>query len=491
MNNAVCIDHHWSNGQGAEWASRDPVDEQLVWQGRAASREQVDSAVQSARRAFEGWSSLALEQRLQYLHRYVARLQEQAEALALLISRESGKALWDARTEVAAMVGKVAISIRAHEERTGRHCKTTAQGELLIRHKPHGVLAVFGPFNFPGHLPNGHIVPALIAGNTVVFKPSELTPAVACAMVEIWNAVGLPPGVLNLVCGDKATGAALVEHPQLDGILFTGSAQTGRYLHQQYAGQPHKVLALEMGGNNPLIVEPVQDISAALFVTLFSAFVSSGQRCTCARRLLLPATAWGDDFLAQLVSACGRLTVAPGRADPQPFMGAVVSADAVQHLQHGLQLLQNVGGQVLLAPRHLNDNGTLMTPVLLDMSQAQQKLDDELFGPVLQVFRYCTLEEAIVQANDTRFGLAAGIITDEQSHFEQFYQRIRAGVVNGNKPLTGASSEAPFGGIGASGNHQPSAYYAADYCAYPTATLRDAQVTLPGQLPPGMQHALA
>lgn len=491
MDKSVCIDQQWQDGQGAEWASLDPVDEHTLWQGRAANRDQVAAAIASARSAFATWSALSLAQRAHYIERFVSQLQDNTDALAKLISQESGKALWDARTEVAAMVGKAAISLRAYEERTGTYSKSTAQGELQIRHKPHGVLAVFGPFNFPGHLPNGHIIPALLAGNTVVFKPSELVPAVACAMMRLWQQAGLPEGVLNLVCGDKVTGAVLVGHAQVDGILFTGSAQTGRYLHQQFAGQPHKILALEMGGNNPLVVEAVEDIDAALFTTLFSAFVSSGQRCTCARRLLLPEGDWGDRFQEELVTACGQLTVAPGLSEPQPFMGAVVSRDAIKHLQHGLQLLQNVGGQWLLQPRYLNDSGTLMTPALIDMSSAQQTVDEELFGPVLQVFRCADLDEAITLANSTRFGLAAGIITDQDSHFETFYRRSRAGIVNGNKALTGASSEAPFGGIGASGNHQPSAYYAADYCAYPTATLHAERVCLPAALPPGIKHVLA
>lgn len=490
MNKSILIDQQWSDGNGAQWQSRDPVDNHPLWEGRAADSAQVDAAVASARAAFFSWSGLTLQQRLQYVNRFVAALQENAESLANLISRESGKALWDARTEVAAMSGKAAISLQAYEERSGSRSKVTAQGELLLRHKPHGVLAVFGPFNFPGHLPNGHIIPALLAGNTVVFKPSELVPAVACAMLQLWQQAGLPPGVLNMVCGDKVTGAVLVAHPQLDGILFTGSAQTGRYLHQQFGGQPQKVLALEMGGNNPLVVEPVKDVRAALFTTLFSAFVSSGQRCTCARRLLLPAGEWGDHFQEKLVTACQQLQVAPGLADPQPFMAAVINPDAVKHLQNGLQLLQNVGGQYLLPPRFLNESGTLMTPALMAMSDAQQAVDEELFGPVLQVYRYADLDEAISLANATRFGLAAGIITDQASHFDAFYQRSRAGIVNANKPLTGASSEAPFGGIGASGNHQPSAYYAADYCAYPVATLRADQVALPATLPPGIQHVL-
>lgn len=491
MNEAILIDNRWISGEGGEWISTNPVDATEVWRGCAAQHSQVDAAVASSRRAFPAWSRLNIAERMGYIDRFVAALRQQSEALALLISRENGKALWDARAEVSAMIGKAAISLRAYNDRTGSTTIDAAQGHLTVNHKPHGVLAVFGPFNFPGHLPNGHIIPALIAGNTLLFKPSELTPAVACFVVKLWQQSGLPDGVLNLVCGDKVTGAALVDHPQIDGILFTGSAQTGRYLHQQYSGQPHKVLALEMGGNNPLIVEPVERTQAALFATLFSAFVSSGQRCTCARRLILPKGDWGDDYLEQLISASRKLTVAAGVSEPQPFMAAVISADAVTHLQHGIQLLQQVGGSIMLPPRILNDNQTLMTPCVVDMSASSQALDDELFGPVLQVYRYDDLDEAIAIANSTRFGLAAGLISDHAAHYEHFYHGVRAGIVNINVPLTGASSEAPFGGVGASGNHNPSAYYAADYCAYPVVSLSSDQVNLPASMPPGILHALA
>jgi len=482
---AVMINGQWLAGEGEPLLSHNPLDDSLLWQGQAASPAQVSAAVAAARTAWPAWCGLSLIQRMDYVERYVAQLQAASEALALLICRENGKALWDARTEVAAMIGKAAISLRAYNERSGSQSKATAQGELLVRHKPHGVLAVFGPFNFPGHLPNGHIIPALLAGNTVVFKPSELTPAVACLMTRLWQQAGLPAGVLNLVCGERSTGAALAQEDDIDGLLFTGSAATGQYLHEQFAGQPHKVLALEMGGNNPLIVEPVQDLDAALYTTLFSAFVSSGQRCTCARRLLLPQGDWGTTFIKQLQRVCMLLPVAPGEADPQPFMAALVSGLAVQHLQQGLASLQAAGGQMLLRPRSLNASGTLMTPALIDMSAALPR-DEELFGPILQIQRYGDLDEAIALANNTRFGLAAGLISDQPDHFDDVWQRLRAGIVNFNKPLTGASSEAPFGGVGASGNQRPSAYYAADYCAYPVATLKSDQVTLPETLPPGM-----
>lgn len=490
MNESTMIDNRWQFGGGQEWASTNPLDSSALWQGRASDRAQVDAAVDAATRAGPAWRKLTVEERMVYVDGFVECLKRNSESLARLITRENGKALWDAQSEVAAMIGKAAISLRAYHDRTGILRKQTAQGQLTLQHKPHGVLAVFGPFNFPGHLPNGHIIPALIAGNTVIFKPSELTPAVACHMVKLWCAAGLPAGVLNLVCGDKITGAALVEHPGVDGLLFTGSAQTGRYLHQQFSGQTHKVLALEMGGNNPFLIEPVQDVQAAVFTVLFSAFVSSGQRCTCARRLLLPIGDWGDQFLQALLRASSRLRVAGGETDPQPFMATLISADASVHLQQGIQLLETVGGVVLLPASYHNDAGTLMTPVIVDMTNRIQAFDDELFGPILQVYRYHDLDEGIALANATRFGLAAGMVTDSLSHYEYFCQQIRAGIVNLNKPLTGASSEAPFGGVGASGNHQPSAYYAADYCAYPVASLSADRVSIPTTLPPGIQNAL-
>ena len=229
------------------------------------------------------------------------------------------------------MVGKIDLSAKAYEERTGVVAKPAPAGsEAWLRHRPHGVVAVFGPYNFPGHLPNGHIVPALLAGNTVVFKPSELTPMVAELTIKCWLAAGLPAGVINLVQGAKETGIALANHQDIDGLFFTGSSATGNLLHQQYAGRPDKILALEMGGNNPLVVGDVADRRAAIHEIVQSAYISAGQRCTCARRLYLPADEQGDALLADLTSAVSKIRVGAYDAQPQPFMGALISPQAAQ-----------------------------------------------------------------------------------------------------------------------------------------------------------------
>ncbi|TBU77055.1 succinylglutamate-semialdehyde dehydrogenase [Phytopseudomonas daroniae] len=476
----------WQIGQGNTLESLDPVSQQVLWVGREADAEQVEAAVQGARNAFPAWAAVPLSERITLLERFAAVLKTRQDDLAQTIGEETGKPLWEAATEVASMIAKVAISIQSHAERTGHRQGVQGDANTVLRHKPHGVVAVFGPYNFPGHLPNGHIVPALLAGNTVVFKPSEHTPKVAELTLKCWIEAGLPAGVLNLVQGARDTGIALAAHPGIDGLFFTGSSRTGNLLHAQFGGHPETILALEMGGNNPLIVDQVADIDAAVYCIIQSAFISAGQRCTCARRLLVPEGAWGDALLARLVSVAASIKVGAFNALPAPFMGAVISLDAAQHLLKTQTRLVDKGARPLLDMSQPLEGAALLTPGIIDVTAVQPRADEEVFGPLLQVIRYGDFDSAIEEANATRFGLAAGLLSDSREHYEQFWLRSRAGIVNWNKPLTGASSSAPFGGVGASGNHRPSAYYAADYCAYPVASLESEQLVLPGSLAPGV-----
>ncbi|GAA5180920.1 succinylglutamate-semialdehyde dehydrogenase [Niveibacterium umoris] len=484
------IGDQWATGAGAPLESRNPVTREIVWRGRAADASQVDAAIAAARTAFAAWRDLGVDARIAIVRRFGEALTANAAELADLIGRETGKPRWEAATEVQTMVGKIEISLRAYQERTGSRESETAGTRAVLRHRPHGVVAVFGPYNFPGHLPNGHIVPALIAGNTVVFKPSELAPAVAERTVELWESAGLPAGVLNLLQGGRETGVALAAHPQLDGLFFTGSHATGELLHRQFAGQPEKILALEMGGNNPLVVQDVADIDAAIFTIVQSAFISAGQRCTCARRLLVPAGEWGDALLARLVRVAAALRVGAWDESPAPFMGAVISPAAAERLLAAQSALIGKGAVPLLEMRSLQSGSGLLSAGILDVTPVPDLPDEEHFGPLLMVQRYQGFDEAMRLANATRFGLAAGLLSDDAALFERFWRDARAGIVNWNKPLTGASSAAPFGGVGHSGNHRPSAYYAADYCAYPVAGMEAAHPELPAQLPPGLDlHA--
>jgi len=476
----------WLAGSGPLLATIDPSTGRQTWTSNESTAEDVDRAVKAARTAFEGWAMTPLEERIAICQRFRDLLKEHNEELAAIIAEEVGKPLWEARTEVTTMANKVDISVQSHAARTGETAAKVADGNAVLRHRPHGVFGVFGPYNFPGHLPNGHIVPALIAGNTLVFKPSEYAPRTAVRTVQLWEQAGLPPGVLNLVNGGRATGVALSQHPDVDGILFTGSSQTGVALHKQFGGQPGKMLALEMGGNNPLVVWDVQNVDAAVHHAVMSAFISAGQRCTCARRLIVQDGPQGQAFIDRLVEVAGKLAVGPSNADPQPFMGPVVSAAVAKRLVQAQEMMEAQGGKVLLRMRQLDPNAGFVTAGIVDVTDATGIPDEEWFGPLLQVIRVADFDRAIATANATEYGLAAALLSPSEDLWKRFAIKARAGVVNWNRPTTGAASSAPFGGVGKSGNHRPSAYYAADYCAYPVASIETAELEMPAKLSPGI-----
>ncbi|WP_434605195.1 succinylglutamate-semialdehyde dehydrogenase [Pseudomonas sp. Z4-7] len=487
MMKSLYIAGSWLEGQGDVFESLNPVTQQVLWTGKGATAAQVESAVQAARQAFPEWARRSLDERIQVLEAFAGTLKTQADELARCIGEETGKPLWEAATEVTSMINKVAISVQSYRERTGEKSGPLGDATAVLRHKPHGVVAVFGPYNFPAHLPNGHIVPALLAGNCVLFKPSELTPKVAELTVQCWVEAGLPAGVLNLLQGARETGIALAADPGIDGLFFTGSSRTGNLLHQQFSGRPDKILALEMGGNNPLVVDEVADVDAAVYTIIQSAFISAGQRCTCARRLLVPEGAWGDALLARLVQVSSTIEVGAFDQQPAPFMGSVVSLGAAKALMDAQNHLLGKGAVPLLAMTQPQPQAALLTPGILDVTAVTERPDEELFGPLLQVIRYKDFAAAISEANNTQYGLAAGLLSDSQERYDQFWLQSRAGIVNWNKQLTGAASSAPFGGIGASGNHRASAYYAADYCAYPVASLETPSLVMPASLTPGVK----
>lgn len=480
------INGEWLAGNGHSISSLNPALNETIWQGNTATQEQVDCAIKSARSAFHSWALLSVDVRIAIITAFGEQLAEHKEHMAITIARETGKPLWETRTEVGAMIGKINLSIKAYNERTGIIENPMPGAKAFIRHKPHGVVAVFGPYNFPGHLPNGHIVPALIAGNTVVFKPSELTPMVAEETLKLWDKAGLPAGVINLVQGEVDTGKALASHSNIDGLFFTGSSTTGKLLHEQFAGQPGKILALEMGGNNPLIVKDAANINAVVHDIIQSAFITTGQRCTCSRRLFIETGAQGDAIIEKLISATKAIKIGHFDDEEQPFIGSMISARAAKGLVSAYQQLLSLGGQSLVELTQKDENTGFVTPGIVDVTDITELPDEEHFGPLLKIFRYSDFDKAIEEANNTSFGLSAGLLCDDADTYNHFFTRIRAGIVNWNKPITGASGAAPFGGIGDSGNHRASAYYAADYCAYPVASVEAESVQLPAQLSPGL-----
>jgi succinylglutamic semialdehyde dehydrogenase len=447
--------------------STNPATGERVWSGAVGD---AAAEVAAARAAWPEWAARSHAYRIEAVRRFANVVRRRDEEFANLISRETGKPFWEAKTEVGAVVNKVQISIDAYAERTPQRKMEAALGNrVAVRHKPHGVLAVLGPYNFPAHLPNGHIVPALIAGNAVVFKPSEKTPATGAMLVDCFHEAKIPQGVVRLLIGGPDQGRALAGQPGIDGLLFTGSARAGIALHKQFAETPQKILALELGGNNPMVVWQTKNIEAAATIAVQSAYLTAGQRCTAARRLIVEDGKEGPllDAIAALID---RLIIDHPFADPQPFMGPVIDNGAADHVQDQWLNLMMKGGKPLKRLDRPFEERPYLTPALIDVTDVKDRPDEEIFGPVLQVIRVKDFNAAIAEANNTRYGLAASLIGGTPEMYDKFWARVRAGVINWNKPTNGAPSNAPFGGIGLSGNHRPSAFYAADYCAYPVTS---------------------
>lgn len=483
MSQTHYINGEWLKGQGSVFTSISPATSEVIWEGEMASSKEAEKAFEAAYDAQKTWESLSLDERITPLKRYKEVLEKETEGLALAISMEVGKPLWESKTEVAGMIGKLDVTIKAYHERTPYKHNQSNGLETRLTHRPHGVVAILGPYNFPGHLPNGQIIPALLAGNTVIFKPSELTPMVGEKLIDCFHQADFPKGVINLIQGARLTGKALLKQP-VNGVFFTGSYQTGQLIHKQFGGRPEVILALEMGGNNPLIVDEVKDIDAALFNTLMSAFITSGQRCTCARRLLLPKNQFGDAFLKALIDKTKRLKLGAYTETPEPFMGPVISEGVSERL---LKIQSDFIEQGAVAHLSMVSKGNaLLTPGIIELHETAPTFDEEIFGPLLSIYRYSEMEEAIAKANDTAYGLSAGILTDNHAHADYFYQNIKAGIANINRQMTGASGSAPFGGIGRSGNHRPAAFYASDFCAYPMASMVSESPFMPESLPSGM-----
>lgn len=496
------INNEWVEGEGQSFQSLDPGTQNVLWQGKEASEKQIQNAISAASSALKEWSSLTLEERSHFLEAFNQEIEEHKPLLIHTLSQENGKPLWESENEINGLLGKLSISIQSYHERCASHKKDHKEQKAdndshftessLIYHKPHGVVAVFAPFNFPLHIATGHMIPALLAGNTVILKPSELTPLVSEYLIQCYERARFPKGVVNLIQGGPGVGKILANHPELNGLFFTGSAKAGQSLRESFSKTPAKILALELGGNNPLIVHQMNPntIEAAVLYTIQSAFITAGQRCTCSRRLIVvqdkKTEASLEKYIQQLILAMSKIKVGYFSDNPTPFMGPVISIQAAQKILEAYKKLLDQGAIPLYPLKLLQPETAWLSPGLLDVTSVKDRKDEEIFGPLLQLIRVNSFEEALLEANNTEYGLAAGIFTEDKSYFELFKNDIKAGIITWNKPTTGALSRLPFGGIGSSGNFRPSAFYAADYCAYPMSSIEASSLSLPSTLLPGL-----
>jgi succinylglutamic semialdehyde dehydrogenase len=464
--------------------SINPFSGDTLWEADAADSVVVDAAISAARAAFPSWASLDFSERETLLSKFVELVRENIGMLTDLIATEAGKPLWESKIEANSLVTKFSASIDAYKTRISESSRDVRGLKSRTRFLPHGVMAVLGPFNFPASMANSHIMPALLAGNTVVFKPSELTPLTGIAVARLWQQAGLPAGVMNCVSGARQTGEYLVGHKNIDGVLFVGSHRAGISILRQLVETPEKIVALEMGGNSPLVVWDYEDIDTAVHIIIQSAFMSAGQRCSAARRLLVRE----DDrkIIERLTEVLGKLRIGDFASKPEPYYGPLIRPQAAIAMIARTEELVNGGAKEILRSNVSGPIGTVVSPGLVDVTNCSTDRDEEIFGPVLKIQRFKEFTDAIRLANDTKFGLAAGVVCRERERFETFFHSVKAGIVNWNQQLTGATTLAPFGGVKQSGNFRPAGFLSADYCSYAIASFEVEKPVLPETPVPGI-----
>jgi succinylglutamic semialdehyde dehydrogenase len=455
------------------------------------SYSHVDQACEAAKLAFQEWAMTPQKRRVELVMKIKEKFAAAAEELALTISRDTGKPLWEAHTEVKSMLGKFDItadhSLKLIEEQVIENALPGVKG--FVRFRPRGVMAILGPFNFPGHLPNGHIVPALMTGNTVVFKPSEHTPTTAQVMARLIHEAGLPQGVFNLVQGAAETGKRLVAHELVDGILFTGSYDVGLKIKEKTHTHFWKILALEMGGKNASIVWNDADMNKALYENIVGSFISAGQRCSCTSRIVLHRDI-ADNFIERFYQTAKKLKI--GHWSEQAFMGPLINEDAVEKYVRFQEIGVREGAERIMRGKvlDLDHKGYYVTPSILKVPGLDKKSvyqQNEIFGPNVAFYIVDDFEEALTINNSTGFGLVTSVFSKRRDLYEAAVQRAKVGLVNWNRTTNGASSRLPFGGCGKSGNDRPTAHYAVYYCTTPVASLEDEQPFDPNQKMPGME----
>lgn len=413
-----------------------------------SSAEDTRRAIRAAADAFERWRQTIPPERGKIVLRAAQLLESRLEEVARLLTREEGKTLSDSRGEV-----KRAIDIMEYVSGMGRRLG----GQTLPTEVPHvfcfttrqpiGPVAAITPWNFPVAIPCWKVAPALVCGNTVVLKPSPLTPATATKVVEIFQEAGLPPGVLNLVHGGAQVGTELVDNPLIRGISFTGSTKVGMAIHAAAARRLAKV-QLEMGGKNPQIILRDADLKIAVDCCITAAFGSTGQRCTATSRAIVERGV-SRDVLDLLLQKTKVIRVGPGDR-PEVTMGPLVDEGRLREVKGFVQRAREEGAAVLIGggePEGLRD-GYFYAPTIVGNVRPEQEIArEEVFGPVLSFIEVDDPEEALTVANSVDYGLTASIFTRDIGRAFTFIDKIEAGTVHVNRPGLGGFSHFPFGGL--------------------------------------------
>ena len=467
-------------------ASHDPAHPNVQVWSAAAQLSHIDLAVKAARAAGQGWIDAGQDVRRAALMRWKDVVFANEDRIARLITLEAGKTLAESHLEAKALADKVSITLEAQNANriAGFEFAVNPTRQGICAFRPHGVMAVFGPFNFPAHLPNGHFVPALLAGNTVIFKPSERTPAVGQLLAELADLASFPAGVFNVVSGGPQVAAKLSDHPDIDGILFTGSWITGRRILAANLDRPGRMIALEMGGSNAAIVCGDCHLKQAVIECVRSAFATAGQRCSCTRRIIVDASI-AETFIPLFAKVASTLLIGSGDSNEPIFMGPLISSAARESVLAFQSRKVREGAVSILPATKLDCDGWFLSPGIMQVQRFDIMTDEEVFGPLVQIAIASDDDDAIAQANASQFGLAAAVFTANEERWKRISPHIRAGCINWNVGTAGASSRLPLGGLGRSGNNRPAGAMSLEYCAAPIAQLEERTDAV--SLPQGMR----
>ncbi len=420
-----------------------------------STQADVDRAAAAAGEAFQDWSNTPAPQRGLILKRVGDILTERKDELAREMTREMGKTWQETKGDVQEAIDTAYYAASETRRLFGKTVPSELPNKfnMTIR-RPVGVCGLITAWNFPVAVPTWKIFPALAAGNTVIFKPSEESPRSGMLLVEVLIDAGIPDGVINLLQGSEVAGRALVAHEDVDAIAFTGSSETGAKIGE-VCGRMHKRFSMEMGGKNPMIVMRDADLDLAMEGVLWGAFGTTGQRCTATSRLIVHQDVH-DELVDRIVSAAGELTLGYGNDDGVD-VGPLINQDGLDKVERYIQIGQDEGARLRLGGKRATDGDlsegfffepTVFTGVSRDMRIARE----EIFGPVLSVLKVSSYDEAVAAANDTKYGLSSSIYTANVSHAFRAMHEIQAGITYINGPTIGAEAHMPFGGVKATGN---------------------------------------
>ena len=453
-----CIDGAWIDATGNDaFEDSDPATGELIATATKSNVEDVRQAVEAARRAADGWRLTPAPKRGEILYRAGELMLRRKEELAREMTREMGKVLAEARGDIQEGIDMTYYC--AGEGR--RQFGDVVPAELpdkwaMSMRQPLGVVAAITPWNFPFAIPTWKLMPALVLGNTVVFKPASDTPLMAVRLVEILMEAGLPKGVLNLVLGPGAVlGDALVSHPGVDLVSFTGSSETGAHIGE-LGGRLLKRVSCELGGKNAIVVMDDADLDLALDGIVWSAFGTSGQRCTAASRVIADRAIVAQ-LTDRLVARAKKLRLGPGLDEKNTDVGPVISRSALEKVHSYVGIGEREGATVAAGGRVATEGalakGFFHEPtVLVDVKPNMRVAQEEIFGPVVSVIETGSLEEAVRVVNSTKYGLSCSIYTRDVNDAFRFMRDAETGLVYVNAGTIGAEIQLPFGGTKSTGN---------------------------------------